>query len=189
MNTTPEDKIQSIVALLPVSAREQLASLLRKADFTDPNDPMLNVIHAQVLVGSQPLAISTAEGAKLATAEDLARLGDRYESGLWEVASLKLGNILLFVAAAVLIGSVCTLIALHFYPSTVCKVAMAPAQEVAVNIPIPVADERLQELEQIGVHLMVKRTDKGTYIYCDPKEPQPQAGSTKDGISYLYVNK
>jgi hypothetical protein len=189
MNNVPE-KTDSIAKLVKPAYREPLVRIIRDAGFTDVNDPLLVNLHAHALIASQPVTLQTSDGVTVATASDLARLGDRVEASIWEATFMKWGNVVISWFLFLLVGIGLTLLAIKLWPESISRALNLPPVEVPVEVqvkvPVPVQDERITTLDQIGARLEVQKANGKTYVYFDTGGPEPLAGSTRDGRNYLY---
>jgi hypothetical protein len=183
MNNIPE-KTEAIAKLVKPAYREPLARIIRDAGFTDANDPLLVNLHSHALIASQPVTLQTPDGVTVATASDLARLGDRVEASIWEATYMKWINLFLSWLMCLLIGIGLTVLAFKLWPEPISQALNLPASEVQVNVPVP--DERITALDQIGARLVVQRGNGRTYVYFHSNGLQPQAGRNEDGRNYWY---
>lgn len=183
MNNISE-KAEYIAKLVKPACREALLRIIRDTGFTDPNDPLFNNLAAHAVIASQPVTLQTPDGITVATASDLARLGDRMEAGIWEAKLMKWRNLFISWLVFLLIGTALTLLALKLWPERISHALNLPPVEVQATVRVP--DERITALDKIGARLVVQGAKGKTYVYFHSSGLQPSAGTNPDGRIFLY---
>jgi hypothetical protein len=177
---TLTEKIDAIVNLTQPAARGQVEQALRECAFTSTDDPALNALLVQALLAGQPLHMVTDDGVGVATAADMARLGDRVHDVLWSILRLKWHTVIVAFLLFFATGTGATVVAFKMWPER-----LAPFFDLP-KVGVPVTDPRLVTLDNLGADFVVKTGPDGTtYIYFDGKM-QPLAGKTNDGLNFLY---
>jgi hypothetical protein len=177
---TLSEKIDAIINLTQPAARGQVEQALRECAFTSADDPALNALHVQALLAGQPLRMVTDDGVGVATAADMARLGDRVNDVLWSILRLKWHVVIFAFLLFFMAGTGTTLLAFKLWPERLAAVFNLP------KVGVPVPDARLVSLDNLGANFVVKTGPDGTtYIYFEGKL-QPLAGKTNDDLNFLY---
>jgi hypothetical protein len=176
MNPELQKKIETILSRVQPTDRDEIARNIAGCNFTDPADPLLNILLTLVIVSGQPLRLAETGGAALATEAGVARGFDRLENKVWSLFRLKLFNVFLGCLMSAIIALGTGAISLKMRPEIFAN---------TFNLP-RAADARIVALNKAGMNLHVASQNDLIVIWVDGVA-HATAEQTNDGLNYLQV--